>query len=258
MNDKIEFLKQKLPQLRQVLLHKSISDIQTKENSFSNIVTDLDLFIQNELTTALKSAFPESVFLTEEAYRTVSGDCLWIIDPIDGTKNFYRRQEDYAISVAYYEHGRPGFGFVYDIAKDLLYLGIHGQGAWVNGIRIPPIKPKSLQESVLDMNLRTLYAYQARGANIQALNEKIFAHRSIGSGALSLCRIATGAHDIYLSSGVMIWDYAAAKIILEEAGGLVVLPDEREVPLDNRSVALWACTSSAHYDAIMNTLYPKP
>lgn len=257
MNQKIEFLNTYLPRLRALLLQQTIAEVRIKEETFDNIVTDLDLFVQNQLTRALSEAFPDTAFLSEEDEEHVASPKMWVIDPIDGTKNFYRRQEDFAISVAYYEQSEPVFGFVYDIAKDLLFLGIKGQGSWLNGNKLPALKEKTLNQSVLDMNLKTLYALTDKGANVRKLNHETFAHRSIGSAALSLCRIALGLHDIYLSSHLKFWDYAASRIILEEVGGVVRLPFIEGYPMDDRSVTLCACTSENHYDAIMNTLFKE-
>ena len=257
MQQKIEFLKSYLPRLRELLLKQTIAEVRIKEETFDNIVTDLDLFVQNHLTKALSEAFPDTAFLSEEDEQHIASPKMWVIDPIDGTKNFFRRQEDYAISVAYYENSEPVFGFVYDIAKDQLFLGIKGQGAWLNGDKLPDLKEKTLNQSVLDMNLKTLYALTDKGGNIRKLNHETFAHRSIGSAALSLCRIAIGLHDIYLSSHLKFWDYAASRIILEEVGGVVHLPFTEGYPMDDRSVTLCACTSNRHYEAIMSTMFKE-
>jgi myo-inositol-1(or 4)-monophosphatase len=257
MQKKIEYLKAYLPQLRTFLLSQTIDEVRIKEDSFDNIVTNLDLMVQDHLTQALLSAFPDTAFFSEEDESHEVSEKMWVIDPIDGTKNFYRRKEDYAISVAYYENKIPVFGFVYDVAKDLLFLGIQNEGAWVNGKRIEALSEKTLHQSILDMNIKTFLAINEQGGNGKKLNDEIFAHRCIGSGALSLCRIALGTHDIYISSHLKFWDYAAAKIILEACGGVVRLPFEANIPLSNVSVFLIACTGEKHVGAIMETLFGK-
>jgi myo-inositol-1(or 4)-monophosphatase len=93
------------------------------------------------------------------------------------------------------------------------------------------------------MNLKTLFALQARGAQLEDFNHNIFAHRNIGSAALSLCRMAHGQHEFYFSSHLKLWDIAAAKIILEEVGGLALLPDEPTLPMDDRSFVLISLSS---------------
>ena len=130
IQDKIDFLNDLLPKIRKKYLNQVTTTVTIKEDTFDNIVTDLDVKIQAELTETLSARFPEVTFLAEEGEVLELSDKMWIIDPIDGTKNFFRRNEDFALSIAYYENFKPVFGFVYDIAKDLLYLGITGQGGF--------------------------------------------------------------------------------------------------------------------------------
>lgn len=256
MQDKIDFLKDLLPLIREKYLNQATTEVTIKEDTFDNIVTDIDYKIQNDLTTALSSRFPDVTFLAEENDLHEISDKMWIIDPIDGTKNFYRRNEDYALSVAYFEHKEPAFGFVYDIAKNLLYLGITDQGAWVNDQKINQPKERTLNESVLDMNLKTVFMLNAHKPScIEDLNSKIFAHRNIGSAAISLCRIASGSHEIYINSHLKLWDFAAAKIILQEVGGIVALPFETHAPFNNRSVLLVACSNPLLFKEVYEILF---
>lgn len=237
-NEKLDFLSTYLPTLRDEILHHAIDTVSLKDESYDNIVTDLDISLQAKLVGVLLNRYPNTTVLAEESDQLDVSDALWIIDPIDGTKNYYRRREDFAISIAYYEHQLPIFGLVYDVAKDDLFVGLKGQGAWLNQQALPPIQAKSIHETILDMNLKTLFSLQARGAQLEDFNNYIFAHRNIGSAALSLCRMANGQHEFYFSSHLKLWDIAAAKIILEEVGGLVLLPDELTLPMDDRSFVL--------------------
>ncbi len=256
MQDKIDFLKELLPLIREKYLNQTTSEVTIKEDSFDNIVTDIDFKIQNDLTTALSSKFPEVTFLAEENDLQDISDKMWIIDPIDGTKNFYRKNEDYALSIAYFEHKEPCFGFVYDIAKNLLYLGITGKGAWVNNQKIIQPRQRTLNESVLDMNLKTVFMLNVHKQScIEDLNSKIFAHRNIGSAAISLCRIASGSHEIYINSHLKLWDFAAARIILQEVGGIVALPFEAQTPFNNKSVLLVACSTPLLFKEVYEILF---
>jgi myo-inositol-1(or 4)-monophosphatase len=258
-NEKLNFLSAFLPTLRDEILNYAIDSVSLKDESYDNIVTDLDIELQNKLVKVLLERYPNTTVLAEESNQQDVSDALWIIDPIDGTKNYYRRREDFAISIAYYQQHKPIFGIVYDVAKDDLFVGLTGQGAWLNHQRLSPVKAKSIHETILDMNLKTLYALQARGAQLEAFNQNIFAHRNIGSAALSLCRMANGQHEFYFSSHLKLWDIAAAKIILEEVGGLVLLPDESSLPMDDRSFVLIALSSKSYLDdlkqfRILNTI----
>lgn len=224
-HDRQVFLAQLLREVRLELVHQWHTTIHLKNNAFDNIVTDVDVAVQERLVNALSSQFPDTAFLNEEATTHVMQDRMWIIDPIDGTKNFVRRQEDFAISVAYYEHRQPVFGMVMDVAKEVLYLGIEGQGAWANDVPLSPLRYRPLNEVVMDVNLKTLDQLRRTvDADVFALSRSLFAHRSIGSGALSLCRLASGKHDVYVGDHLSIWDYAAGAILVRAVGGVVAFP----------------------------------
>ncbi len=256
MRQKIEFLEKLLPELRELILSKTIHEVIVKDNEFDNIVTDLDILVQNTLIKLLTEAFPDTQVLGEESDEHILTDRMWIIDPIDGTKNFFRRKEDFAISIAYFEFRKPIFGFVYDVVKNDLYLGITQEGAYLNKVKMSLLPIRSMNQSVLDMNLKTLYTLEEKyNANVKLVSQQVFAHRNIGSAAISMCQIARGLHDIYISSHLKLWDYAASRIILKEVGGEVYLPFENNQELNVKSVFLFATSSSNLYNDLNQILY---
>ncbi len=254
MNEKISFLKSYLPQIREKLLNYPIKEISTK-SKFDDIVTDVDVLVQNELIATLQKEYPDTTFLAEEEGQLDLSNKLWIIDPIDGTKNFVRKHADYAISIAYYEDLKPLFGIVYDIVEDLMYLAQKGEGAYLNDIKMPMCPVKTLNESILDVNLNTVYYYREKQRiDLIKVNEQAFANRCYGSAALSLCRIALGSHDIYLNNRLSLWDYAAAQIILEEVGGVVRFPYHSGSLLNDKSVVLNAASSKELLDEVIDNM----
>lgn len=256
MHEKIEFLEKLLPEIRQLILSKTIHEVIVKDNEFDNIVTDLDILVQDTLIKLLTEAFPDTQVLGEESVEHIFSDKMWIIDPIDGTKNFFRRKEDFAISIAYYEYEKPIFGYVYDVVKDDLYLGITGVGAFLNKVKMNNLPVRTMNQSVLDMNLKTLYTLQEKyNANVKRLSQQVFAHRNIGSAAISMCQIARGLHDIYISSHLKLWDFAASRIVLKEVGGHTYLPFEERQELNTKSVFLFATSSSELYIDLNKILY---
>lgn len=254
MKDKIAFLETIFPEIRQLILSQKIEEVLIKENTFDNIVTNIDTQVQETLIQSLTNTFPDTQVLGEESSEHVFTDKMWIIDPIDGTKNFYRRKENFAVSIAYFEENKPIFGFVYDVMKDDLYLGITGEGAYLNKVRMKNLPARTLNEAVLDMNLKTLFTLQEKyKANVKLLSQQVFAHRNIGSAALSMCQIAKGLHDIYISSHLNLWDFAASRIILKEVGGQVFLPYEVNQELNVNKVLLVA-TSSLQLNKDLNKI----
>jgi len=256
MIGKIEFINSILPSIRELVLTKTIHEVIVKDNEFDNIVTDLDILVQNTLIKSLTEAFPDTQVLGEESEEHVFSNKMWIIDPIDGTKNFFRRKEDFAISIAYFEDLKPVFGFVYDVVKDDIYLGIVNQGAYLNNKRLEKLPIRTMNQSVLDMNLKTLYTLEEKyNANVKLVSTQVFAHRNIGSAAISMCQIARGLHDIYISSHLKLWDYAASSIVLKEVGGEVYFPFEDKKELNVKSVFLFATSSEEVYQDLNKLLY---
>ena len=256
MKEKIVFIESILPEIRELILSKTIQEVIVKDNEFDNIVTDLDILVQNTLIKSLTEKFPDTQVLGEESEEHIFTDKMWIIDPIDGTKNFFRRKEDFAISIAYYENMKPVFGFVFDVVKNDIYLGIVGQGAYLNKQALSKLPIRTMNQSVLDMNLKTLYTLEEKyNANVKLVSTQVFAHRNIGSAASSMCQIARGLHDIYISSHLKLWDYAASSIVLKEVGGEVYFPFEDKKELNVKSVFLFATSSKEVYQDLNQLLY---
>ncbi len=256
MKEKIVFIESILPEIRGLILSKTIQEVIVKDNEFDNIVTDLDILVQNTLIKSLTEKFPDTQVLGEESEEHIFTDKMWIIDPIDGTKNFFRRKEDFAISIAYYENMKPVFGFVFDVVKNDIYLGIVGQGAYLNKQALSKLPIRTMNQSVLDMNLKTLYTLEEKyNANVKLVSTQVFAHRNIGSAAISMCQIARGLHDIYISSHLKLWDYAASSIVLKEVGGEVYFPFEDKKELNVKSVFLFATSSKEVYQDLNQLLY---
>jgi myo-inositol-1(or 4)-monophosphatase len=118
--------------------------------------------------------------------------------------------------------------------QDELYLGVDGEGAWLNGVRMPALEvtetmhdggpggrpEKPISECVIECSLNAAFELGRRyGASHEALARSFRATRSSGSAAIGICRVARDTLDVYLSSSLAVWDYAAAVIILREVGG---------------------------------------
>lgn len=212
----------------------SVPRVELKGGAVRDLVTEHDLAVERLLTDAIRERFPDHALLTEEDDHpeVPAGAPVWIIDPIDGTTNFVASAEGFAVSVAHHRDSRPAFGIVYDVMADELYLGIAGEGAWLNGVplsRAGDAPPKRVADSLIECSLNAAHHLQAAGvADASPLALAFRGGRSYGSAALGLCRIARGTLDVYLSSSLAAWDYAAAAIVLSEAGGVSLLGPPRD------------------------------
>lgn len=252
---KLEAVRALMPLCRDLILKEDIHRLSFKNNDFTDIVTDIDVKVQTFLIDELTKLEPESSFFAEEGISE-QGHKLWVIDPIDGTKNFYRRKADYGISIAYYEENEILFGVVYDVIQDIIYCAEKGKGAWRDDQTLH-CTDKALHQVSVDMNLNTTMEFIKMGAQMDHLAKSVFASRNLGSAALSLCHIAAGYHDVYLNRRLSLWDFAAGKLILEEAGGKVRFPYHPDEGMNRKSVFLWAASSENILDKINEKLFEE-
>jgi myo-inositol-1(or 4)-monophosphatase len=242
-------------QLKEARNHSSL---QVKEKtSQMDLVTDQDVLIEEFLVGEILKRYPTHTILAEESHgagRVCSGSSVerytWIIDPIDGTVNYYRLGRDYAISLALYLNHKPVFGMVYDVANDLMYEASQHGGALLNGQHqgIPGIGTlaadcKTLNQAVVAMSLRTMREFSGKGMDVLGMLAKVQAHRYIGCASLELCKVANGEYDLFISCNVYPWDVAAARIFIEERGG-VFLYRKRDKTTDPGSKLLVAAFRS--------------
>lgn len=202
-----------------------LSDIETelKGGDIRDLVTHHDREIDRFLTDSIAERYPDHGFITEEHDHPEVRDetPVWIIDPIDGTTNFVSSRGYFAISLAHYSGGEPVFGIVYDVMAEELYLGISGEGAYLNGRRLDGWSaPKALEECVVETSLLSTQRFrQWYGASPDVIAQGFRAQRAYGCASLGICRIARGVLDVYIASSLSLWDYAAGIVVLQEAGG---------------------------------------
>jgi myo-inositol-1(or 4)-monophosphatase len=171
------------------------------------------------IRTGLTSARPEDGLVGEEGSRreSVSGR-HWVVDPLDGTTNFLYGFPQWCVSIAL----EGSLGVVYDPVRDELFAASRGSGASLNGEALRMPAPPSLSTALI----ATGFGYDAerRDKQGQVLSRVVPSIRDVrraGAAALDLCWLADGRLDGYYERGLQAWDWAAARIIVEEAGGAV-------------------------------------
>jgi myo-inositol-1(or 4)-monophosphatase len=193
-----------------------------REKGATDFVTDADLASQEAVRRVVSARFPEHEFIGEERApeeMPQSADAMtWVVDPLDGTTNFLYGFPQWAVSIAL----EGELGVVFDPIRDELFSAVTGSGALLNGvpIRIPP--PPALSTALI----ATGFAYDAerrdkQGAVIGRVLPRIRDIRRAGAAALDLCWLAAGRLDGYYERGLHAWDWAAARIVVQEAGGAV-------------------------------------
>lgn len=207
----------------QVLERNGIEEI--KEKGKADYVTAVDFQVQQLIFKKLLELDDSIQFLGEEKDNEEIDfhKNIWILDPVDGTTNLIHDFQHSVISLAYYEQGKVQFGIVYNPFSKELFEAKLGEGAYRNGEKIKVSQNENLSECLIGMGTAPTYRQNAdtnfkRMRNVYDGCQDI---RRIGSTALELCYVACGRLDGFFEENLKIWDYAAGKLLVQEAGGQV-------------------------------------
>lgn len=182
----------------------------------------LDKETQALIEAELAAVYPDYAVLGEERADATADAATprWVIDPIDGTVNYFYGIPIFCVSIALSVQGQTVLGCVYDPMQDECFTVVQGGAPCLNGKPICVSSRSRMADAVLFIGHGTHDGSGATGiarfAHISAQVRKI---RILGSAALTLCYIAAGRFDAYIENRINLWDFAAARIILEAAGG---------------------------------------
>ena len=212
-------------------------------------VTEADRETEEVIARTLGAAFPEHGVLGEELGARGPSERRFIVDPIDGTRNFIRGIPLWATLVALEEHGEVTAGVVYQPVTRDLHTARRGQGAFLNGQRLQVSRIAALEEATLIHG--TLGALRREGYwdAFLRLVDSTRLQRGFGD-FLCYTMVAEGKGEIALSPGVKPWDLAAVKILVEEAGGRFTDLDGRPTIYSGTALA----TNGRLHDAVLALL----
>ena len=207
-----------------ILLKKSKKRHRVILKGRVDLVTDADLASEKYIVKKITEKYPaHSILAEEEAARENHSEYRWVVDPLDGTTNFAHDFPFYCVSIGLEYRGEIVAGVIYDPERDELFHAFKGGGAQLNRKKIMVSKETNLERALL----ATGFPYDIGSSNEDNLKyfrrfaKKARGIRRAGSAALDLCYLACGRFDGFWELKLHPWDTAAAKIIVEEAGGLV-------------------------------------
>lgn len=211
------------------------------KSGVADLVTEYDKGIQEQLKVGLKSILPEAKFIGEEGSNDELTDegYAFIVDPIDGTTNFVKDYHMSAISVALLSGKDVVAGVVYNPYLDETFYAIKGEGAFCNGKRIS-VSSQPIDKALVIFG-SSPYDKSLFPKTIEVLSEyfyKVLDIRRSGSAALDLCCIASGRADLFFELQISPWDFAAGKLLIEEAGGVVTTFDGAPLTFDGKTSIL--------------------
>src|SRR4051812_12339133 len=189
-----------------------------REKSKNNPVTSADIQANRTIREIILGAFPKDGWLSEEdndSAERLSCSRIWVIDPIDGTKEFIEGVNQFAVSIAFVVDGLPTVAVVYNPAQELFYKAAVGQGAYLNGQAIR-VTTRS------DVNgARLLVSRSEPQRKFQVFLDRCTIQR-VGSIAFRLAKVAGGDGDGTLTfRSIHEWDICAGVLMVQEAGGTV-------------------------------------
>lgn len=218
-----------------------LGKVQSSRKADQTIVTDADLAVQELIVGAVAEQFPGHAVLGEEARHDKHplpspdrAEFCWVIDPIDGTRNYFRGYPSFCTAVALLQDGRPIIAAVYDPLLDRLYHGGAGRGAFVNG--------QPLQVKDVPMHSNTLIGVPSGHTREMPPAVHLWMDRTnlrnTGSTSLHLAYVAAGWLDAAYAYECKIWDVSPGWLLVREAGAIITGADGAELfPTNPAAVA---------------------
>lgn len=220
--------------------------VEYKTNA-SNLVTEIDKKSEAAIIAYINKEFPAHAVLAEEsgAHKTTS-EYLWVVDPIDGTTNFAHGLPFFSVSIGVQKNNETICGVVYDVMNNSIYSCEKGGGAFRDGIKLQVSTNGDLEKSCLvtgfpyniaenpDFSIERFVAFLKTSRAV----------RRLGSASIDLCYVAAGIFDGFWEVELHPWDVCAAKLLIEEAGGIVTNFTGKKI--DIYSQQFLACNKEIH------------
>jgi 3'(2'), 5'-bisphosphate nucleotidase len=226
VND-LEFLGNLARKAGKAILEVYETDFEVEQKQDTSPLTLADRLSHQLIAAELQSRYPEIPVLSEEGKEVSypirkTWSSFWLVDPLDGTKEFVKRNGEFSVNIALIEGKTPTIGVIYLPVLDRLYVAHTRQGCW----EVAQGKRRRLQAggSLPAGAIRVLKSRSHPSPNLEALLEILSAHVSVARGsALKFCAIAAGEADFYPRFGpTWEWDTAAGQAIVTAAGGVMV------------------------------------
>ena len=207
----------------QVLMDRFTTVLSVSFKGRGNIVTDVDMAVEQEVRAILADEYPDMTFVGEEtADARADAGYVWIVDPLDGTRNYASGIPFFSTVVGLALDGEVLVGVNYDPLRSDMFEAERGKGAFLNGKRIRVSERAALEDSIIGMDL----SYNNEGAVngldvIRSIWPGMQTARIMGSSAMGISYAAAGLTDIYFHHQLAPWDQVAGMLLVEEAGGII-------------------------------------
>jgi myo-inositol-1(or 4)-monophosphatase len=200
-----------------------VSFLEVKLDAFKGESTQVDIQAENIIIQGIRKKFPKHNILSEECGLIDNqSDITWIVDPLDGTKNFLHGITHYAVSIAIQIKNQIEHAVIYDPIRHECFSASRGRGAQLNNRRIRVGQNNNINQSLIGIgkSITSMHAPQ-EVIDFTRFNKLLPSTRQLGCASLDIAYVAAGRLDGYVAYGMNPWDCAAGILMILEAGGVV-------------------------------------
>ncbi|MEA2092564.1 MAG: 3'(2'),5'-bisphosphate nucleotidase CysQ [Patescibacteria group bacterium] len=233
-------------------------EFNTKQKDDNSPVTEADITSQKIIFEGLKS-FGYGFIGEESEKKEISEGHCWIVDPLDRTKDFINKTDDFSVMIGLVENGKVILGIVYVLARDIFYFAEKGKGAYK---KTKNQKPKKINCSLVsELNNTTMVVSRFHlDEETKSFIDKAKIKKTLPTGSIGvkMSLIAEGKADIYITTTdkTFLWDVCSADIILQEAGGMITDINEKQFSYKNNLIrnnyGIVATTKSLQSEVVKN------
>ncbi len=211
---------------------QALADHEVQEKTAGELVTVVDVAVENLLTARLRDLLPGSLVVGEEAVhddptlmQQLAADApVWIIDPIDGTRNFAHGRPTFAIMVALVQHGESEAGWILEPVSGRFGVAERGSGAWMGERRLRVARPDTPARMTGSLHASS-YAPKALARRVDQRRSRVAAVKSLRCAGAEYLRLAAGETHFSLFTRLMPWDHVPGTLLHSEAGGFALCFD---------------------------------
>ncbi len=233
-------------------------DCRFKDNERNQAVCETDLEVEKLIKSRIREKYPGHSILAEESADSNNeegSEYLWVVDPIDGTRNYMHGHPTYGISIALARNMEALLGVIYFPALDWMFSAEKGKGAEKNGKMIRVSQRDAGEDTLGNFGCAFHREKEQQMKQLDSYISLLNKIRIEGAATMSLCMVAEGVYDSTILRFVKQWDYAAGALIVSEAGGKVTGYNGEPASLDlDRIVA----SNRRFHDRLLEILKESP
>lgn len=221
-----------------ILIKYHLAPPKIERKADNTLVSKADREAEECIRNIILNHFPDSHIIGEEfggEENVALNKMIWAIDPLDGTTNFLRKSSNFCVSIGVFFDNEWQVGVIWAPIHKEMFCAEKGKGSFLNSQKISVSDVDRIQDSVIHLGR----FFSINSSSVDLCEKRLYqsyqeildavATRSLGTAAYEMCLVACGRADIMWQRGLSIWDMAAGKVIVEEAGGICLTEDNKDL-----------------------------